>query len=90
MDQEFRSADERRAAIVALAQQETGVDEAMIEALIRGFYARVRRDPLLAPVFESRIADWGPHLDQMFAFWSSLMLQTGRYITASPWRSTCV
>ena len=79
MDQEFRSAEERRAAIVELARKETGVDEAMIEALVRGFYARVRGDPLLAPVFESRIADWEPHLDKMFAFWSSLTLQTGRY-----------
>ena len=79
MDHEFRSAEERRAAIVALTRKETGIDEAMIETLIRGFYARVRKDPLLAPVFESRISDWEPHLDNMFAFWSSLTLQTGRY-----------
>ena len=39
MDQEFRSADERRVA-VALTQ-ETGIDEALIETLIRAFYARV-------------------------------------------------
>jgi hemoglobin len=79
VDHEFRSAEERRAAIVALAQKETGIDEAMIETLIRGFYARVREDPLLAPIFQSRIADWEPHLDKMFAFWSSMTLQTGRY-----------
>jgi hemoglobin len=79
MDHEFRSAEERRAAIVALTQKETGIDEAMIETLIRGFYARVRKDPLLVPVFESRISDWEPHLDNMFDFWSSLTLHTGRY-----------
>lgn len=79
MDHEFRSAEERRAAIVALTEKETGIDEAMIETVIRGFYARVRQDPLLAPIFESRIADWEPHLDNMFAFWSSLTLHTGRY-----------
>lgn len=79
MDQEFRGAEERRAAIVALTQKETGIDEGMIESLIRGFYARVRKDPLLAPIFESRISDWEPHLENMFAFWSSLTLQTGRY-----------
>src|ERR1700693_150170 len=72
MNHEFHSAEERRAAIVALTQKETGIDETMIETLIRGFYARVRKDPLLAPVFESRISDWEPHLDNMFAFWSSL------------------
>ncbi len=55
MDRKFRSAEERRAAIVALTQKETGIDETMIEALIRAFYSRVRKDPLLAPIFESRI-----------------------------------
>jgi hemoglobin len=79
MGREFRSAEERRATIVALMQKETGIDETMIETLVRGFYGRVRQDPLLAPIFESRIPDWEPHLDNMFAFWSSLTLQTGRY-----------
>jgi hemoglobin len=79
MDHEFRSAEERRAAIVALTQKETGIDESMIETLVRAFYARVRKDELLAPIFESRISDWEPHLDSMFGFWSSLTLQTGRY-----------
>jgi len=79
MEHEFRSAEERRAAIVALTQRETGIDETMIERLIRGFYARVREDTLLGPIFESRIAEWEPHLENMFAFWSSLTLQTGRY-----------
>jgi hemoglobin len=79
VDHEFRNAEERRAAIVALTQKETGIDEAMIETVIRGFYARVREDPLLAPIFKSRVTDWEPHLENMFAFWSSLTLQTGRY-----------
>jgi hemoglobin len=79
MDHDHRSAEERRAAIVALTWSETGIDETMIETLIRGFYARVREDALLAPIFESRISEWEPHLENMFAFWSSLTLQTGRY-----------
>jgi hemoglobin len=79
MDHEFRSAEERRAAIVALTQKETGIDEGMIERLIRAFYVRARQDAMLAPVFESRIADWEPHLERMFAFWSSLTRMTGRY-----------
>jgi hemoglobin len=55
------------------------MDEAMIERLIRGFYARVRSDPLIGPVFASRITDWEPHLARMFAFWSSVSLKTRRY-----------
>ena len=57
MDHEFHSAEERRAAIVALTQKETGIDEVMIQTLIRGFYLRVRQDALLAPIFE--FADFG-------------------------------
>ena len=51
----------------------------MIERLVRGFYARVRSDAVLAPIFEARIADWEPHLKQMCAFWSSVALMSGRY-----------
>jgi hemoglobin len=70
---------ERRAAITAAIQHETGIDEAMIERLVRGFYARVREDALLGPVFAARITDWEPHLQRMCEFWSSVALMTGRY-----------
>lgn len=73
------SVPERRAEVTARIQAETGIDEAMIEQLMRGFYARVRDDALLGPIFETRIADWEPHLRQMTAFWSSVALLTGRY-----------
>ena len=70
---------ERREAITAGIIERTGITEAMIERLVRGFYAKVRTDALLAPVFEAKIADWEPHLKQMCAFWSSVALMTGRY-----------
>jgi hemoglobin len=73
------SAIERRAEVTAAIQAETGIDEAMIERLVRGFYVRVREDALIGPVFAARIGDWEPHLQQMFAFWSSVALLTGRY-----------
>lgn len=69
----------RRAAIVAQIRAETGIDEAMIAGLVDGFYDRVRADPLLGPVFAERIADWGPHLEQMRLFWSSVALMSGAY-----------
>ena len=34
---------------------------------------------LLGPVFAARIVDWEPHLHQMFDFWSSVALMSGRY-----------
>lgn len=79
MSEDVRSGRERRAAIIAQIRQDTGIDEAMIERLVRGFYARVRQDGLLGPIFAERIADWEPHLRQMCAFWSSVALMSGRY-----------
>jgi hemoglobin len=74
-----KSGAERRAEITAAIQAETGIDEAMIERLVRAFYVRVREDALIGPIFSARIADWEPHLQQMCAFWSSVALMTGRY-----------
>ena len=76
---EAYSAQARRAAITLQIQAETGIDEAMIELLIRGFYARVREDALLGPIFAAKIEEWEPHLQKMFAFWSSVALMSGRY-----------
>src|SRR5690242_15870935 len=77
MTQDF--AAERRAAVAEAVQAETGIDEAMIEKLVRGFYERVRQDELLGPVFAAKIQDWEPHLQKMFAFWSSVVLMSGRF-----------
>ena len=50
-----------------------------IGRLVDTFYARVREDPALGPVFDRAISDWGPHLATMRRFWSSVMLTSGRY-----------
>ncbi|CAN7175108.1 group III truncated hemoglobin [Brevundimonas sp. LjRoot202] len=69
----------RRAAIVGQIRADTGIDEPMIARLVDGFYDRVRADPLIGPVFNDRISDWGPHLEQMRLFWSSVALMSGVY-----------
>src|SRR5690606_40895496 len=61
----------RRAKIVEAVERETGIDETMVARLVHGFYDRVRADEVLAPIFNARIADWGPHLERMCDFWSS-------------------
>ena len=53
--------------------------EAQIAALVPAFYARVRRDPLLGPVFGAAVGDWDAHHAKLTAFWSSVMLTSGRY-----------
>lgn len=70
---------ERRAQISAEIAERTGIDEAMINRLVRIFYGKVRADKLLGPVFDARIADWEPHLQRMVAFWSSVALMSGVY-----------
>ena len=56
-------------------------EEAEIEALVGAFYARVRKDPELAPIFASKIktADWPRHEAHIVDFWSSVLRKTGRY-----------
>lgn len=56
-----------------------GIDEELIGTLVEEFYAAVRKDELLGPVFAARIADWTEHLAKLREFWSSVVLMTGRY-----------
>ena len=53
--------------------------EQEIVQLVHSFYAKVRLDPLLGPIFEQHVADWDPHLAQMVDFWSSLLRGTKRF-----------
>lgn len=69
----------RREQFAAKIAAQTGIDEPMIERLVRSFYAKIREDALLGPIFEARIHDWEPHLQRMCAFWSSVALMSGRY-----------
>lgn len=69
----------RRQALIAQIKSQTGIDEALIERLVRGFYLRIQADPVLGPIFATRINDWEPHLQKMIAFWSSVTLMSGRY-----------
>jgi hemoglobin len=55
------------------------VTEEGICLLVDAFYAKVREDPELGPVFARAISDWDKHLTKMYSFWSSVMLMTGRY-----------
>jgi len=78
-DERILPAEARRAAHAAAVFEATGIDEAMISRLVDAFYARIRQDPVLGPIFAERIEDWAPHLERMRNFWSSVVLMTGRY-----------
>lgn len=55
------------------------ITEDDIARLVPAFYERVRADPALGPIFGQAIDDWPLHLEKLKAFWSSVMLGTGRY-----------
>lgn len=55
------------------------IDEAGLARLIPIFYDRVRADAELGPLFNAAVNDWPEHLERLIAFWSSVMLTTGRY-----------
>ena len=75
----LRATETRRPEQTARLMAETGLDDATLHDLVHRFYDKVRVDPMLAPIFAARIADWEPHLERMVAFWSSVALMTGRY-----------
>ncbi len=56
------------------------VTEDSIAELVDNFYSKIREDRLLGPIFARAIgSDWGPHLDKMKAFWSSVLLASRGY-----------
>ncbi len=50
-----------------------------IVRLVHAFYARVREDALLGPVFEAHVADWPAHLAVLVDFWSAMLRGTRRF-----------
>lgn len=59
--------------------RDSQIDEAMLERLIPRFYERVRADGEIGPLFDAAVHDWPDHFDTLVAFWSSVMLTSGRY-----------
>ncbi len=42
-----------------------------VSRLIKWFYAQVRFEPDLRPIFDAHITQWGPHLELLIDFWCS-------------------
>jgi len=54
------------------------LNDATLRKAVEAFYARVRDDSLLSPVF-AVVGDWDEHFTRLTEFWSSLMLSSGKY-----------
>lgn len=51
-----------------------------IVQLVDTFYAHVREDAVLGPVFEAKLAGkWHAHMPRMYAFWTKVLLDTGEF-----------
>lgn len=51
-----------------------------IKLLVDTFYDRIREDKLLGPIFDERIQDrWPIHLEKMYKFWQTVLLQEHTY-----------
>lgn len=55
------------------------LDEECLHKVVEAFYAQVRVDSQLGPVFNQSVADWDDHHSRLTDFWHSLMLTSGRY-----------
>ena len=55
------------------------ITESEISTLVDTFYAKVRRDPDIGPIFNAIVSDWPHHLATLKDFWSTVLLTTGRY-----------
>ena len=70
----LRAREKKQAHAVSI-----GVDARFISTLVETFYARIRADDLLGPIFAERIRDWPEHLDRMKRFWRSVLHNSGEF-----------
>lgn len=58
----------------------SAITPSSIVRLVDTFYARVREDAVLGPVFEAKLAGhWHEHMPRMYAFWTKILLDTGEF-----------
>jgi hemoglobin len=58
---------------------ETAITETEIATLVERFYAKVRKDPEIGPIFNHAVQNWDAHLTLLKDFWSTVLLTSGRY-----------
>ena len=50
-----------------------------VSLLVRTFYAKVRKDELLGPIFNGIITDWETHLELLTDFWETNLFFNRKY-----------
>ena len=57
-----------------IVAQRFAITPAQINHVVKQFYALVRQDTVLAPVFAVHVVDWTTHEAKITAFWSNAIL----------------
>lgn len=51
-----------------------------IKKMVNTFYAKVRKDDLIGPIFNDKIQDhWAEHLEKLHSFWQGILLNERTY-----------
>lgn len=53
--------------------------EEEVTQLVHTFYAAIRNDATLGPIFNCHVRDWDAHMPKMVDFWSSALRGTARF-----------
>lgn len=56
-----------------------------IKLMVDTFYNKVKVDTLIGPIFNGAIKDWTPHLNKMYGFWETVLLDVHSY-SGAPFR----
>lgn len=54
-------------------------DRQDISVLVRTFYAKIRKDAVLGPIFNTSITDWEDHLELLTDFWETQLFLKRKY-----------
>lgn len=51
-----------------------------VRLFVDEFYGLVAQNPLIGPIFESKLAgNWTPHVEKMYRFWQTILLHEHTY-----------
>lgn len=54
-------------------------NRADVSLLVRSFYAKIRKDELLGPIFNGIVSDWEEHLEKLTDFWENNLFFIQKY-----------
>ena len=54
-------------------------DRTDVHLLVTTFYAKIRQDEVLGPIFNVQIHDWDTHLEHLTDFWESSLFFVNKY-----------